>query len=147
MLVAEADFVVPLVLGDKWTPAVPIFRLLCLGSILLPIWNSTGWLFVSQARGSEMVKWHLLDSIVKVAAAVIGVWWGASGLAIAFSARYVLLIPSLFFLIGRRGPIQQISLYRHTASALTLALPGLAREGKEQEPTRPPGPTASPHLT
>ncbi len=126
ILLLEADAVVLLVLGDQWVDAIPIFRWLCVGSILLPLWNSTGWLFVSQGRGREMLKWQAIDALAKIIAAAIAVWWGATGLAIAFSLRYVFLIPVLYRMIGRRGPIDEAFLYRHTGMVVVLAFPGLA---------------------
>lgn len=126
VLLLEADAIVLLVLGDQWVDAIPIFRWFCVGSILLPLWNSTGWLFVSQGRGGEMLKWQAIDSLAKIIAAAIAVWWGAVGLAIAFSLRYVFLIPVLYGMIARRGPIDQAFLYRHTGVVLVLAVPGVA---------------------
>lgn len=129
VLLLEADAIVLLVLGDKWVGAIPIFRWFCVGSILLPLWNSTGWLFVSQGRGGEMLRWQAIDALAKIIAAAIAVWWGATGLAIAFSLRYVFLIPVLYRMIARRGPIDQAFLYRHTGMVVALALPGLAVAG------------------
>ena len=125
VLLIEAHTVVRIVLGEKWLDAVPIFQLLCLGSLLLPLWNSTGWLFVSQGRGGEFIRWQLIDSFFKIAASAIAVRWGATGLAIAFSLRYVFLIPFLYGLIGRRGPIDAGFLYRHTGTIVLLSGPGL----------------------
>lgn len=125
VLLLEADSIVLLVLGDQWTGAVPIFRWFCVGSLLLPLWNSTGWIFVSQGRGSEMLKWQAIDAFAKILAAAIAVWWGPVGLAIAFSLRYVFLIPLLYGMIARRGPIDQAFLYRHTGAVFVLAIPGL----------------------
>lgn len=124
-LLIEASTVVRLVLGEKWLDAVPIFQLLCLGSLLLPLWNSTGWLFVSQGRGGEFIRWQLIDSFFKIAASAIAVRWGATGLAVAFSLRYVFLIPFLYGLIGKKGPIDAGFLYRHTGTILLLSVPGL----------------------
>lgn len=125
-LFLEAHAIIRIVLGEKWLDAVPIFQLLCIGSLLLPLWNSTGWLFVSQGRGRAMIGWQMCDASAKITASAIAVQWGVKGLAIAFSLRYVFLIPVLFGLIGRRGAIQQGFLYGHLGTVALLSLPGLA---------------------
>lgn len=126
VIVLEADWLVTLALGEKWGAAVPLFRYLALGSIFLPLWNSGGWLLVSQGRGGDMFKWHLLDSGAKIFASAIGVYWGATGLAIAFSVRYLVMMPLYFWWLCVEGPVGRDLLYRHTLVLISLSFPGLA---------------------
>lgn len=111
VMIVCSDWVVALLLGPGWEQAGVLFRMLGFAAFLLPIWNSTGWLFVSQNRTSELLHWHIIDAIAKVASVVIGLQWGVAGVAVGVAARYYLELPILFWMVGRRGPVNIRDLY------------------------------------
>ena len=125
ILFLEAEAIVLLVLGDQWGEVVPVFRWLCVGSLVLPLWNSTGWVFVSQGRGGAMLRWQLADAAVKAAAAGIAVWFGPIGLAIAFSVRYMVMVPVLFAVVAAGGVVTQRWLYVQLGWVFALIAPAL----------------------
>lgn len=126
VLLLEAELVIGLVLGEKWLGAVPLFMTICVGCLLMPVWKSAGWLFVSQGRGKEMFWWNLADSLVKISLFGVGLFWGAAGVATAFSLRFVLMLPVLARVVGARGPVGPALFVRLAAEAVVLAAPGLA---------------------
>ena len=54
--IATADIFVPILLGEKWRAAAPIFQWLGLAALLQPIGGATNWLFISQGR-SQAFAW------------------------------------------------------------------------------------------
>ena len=100
------------VLGPSWAAAGPLFGVLGFAALLLPIWNAIGWVFISQNRTRELLNWHALDLVFKVASVFAGVPWGVMGIAVAVSVLYYVQLPVLFWLAGRRGAVRTGELYR-----------------------------------
>ncbi|WP_197525650.1 lipopolysaccharide biosynthesis protein [Pseudobythopirellula maris] len=101
-----APWLIPAALGPGWEPAVPIFRALLLMGMLQPVANSTGWLFVSQGRSREQLQWGLVGSSLCLLSFLVGLPWGAVGVALAYSLGGLLVrTPLLFWWVGRRGPV------------------------------------------
>jgi len=120
-LILCADWVIVLFLGPRWRGAAIIYSLLGLAGILQPLGNSTGWLFISQGRTKEMFRWGLVGGGLTIASFVVGLPWGAVGVAAAYGlAGPLVLSPALFWYVTRRGPVSQADLYG------TLKLPALA---------------------
>lgn len=132
LMIVGADWLIALVLGPQWTGAVPLFRILGFAGLLLPVWNATGWLFVSQGRTREHLHFHMIDSAAKVLSVLAGLPWGALGVATGVAVRYYVIIPLLFYWCGRRGPVATRDFYRALAypamlTVLCFAVLGLYR--------------------
>jgi O-antigen/teichoic acid export membrane protein len=115
-----ADWLIVLALGSQWAAAAMIFGILGVASLLLPVWNAIGWLFVTQNRMQEHLYFHMVDAPLKVLAVVVGLNWGVVGVSIGVVARYYAVAPFLFWLIGRRGPLSASDLYRGLALPFTV---------------------------
>lgn len=100
-----------LLLGSKWEAAGRLFGILGFAGLILPFWNATGWAWVSQARMKEHLHFHCIDTMFKVASIVIGLYWGVEGVATGVAIRYYLVLPILFAMLGRSGPLRQRDLY------------------------------------
>ncbi len=106
-LIMTADWAVVAVLGDKWAPAAPIFAWLGLLVFTQPLGNTTGWLFITQDRTRDMLHWGLVGSGLSVASFVAGAYWGAVGVAAAYSVSGVLVrTPAVLWWVTRRGPLR-----------------------------------------
>lgn len=112
VLIVTSDWIVAVVLGPRWMEASHIFVYLGFASLVQPLANSTGWLFVSQARTGEMARWGLYSSPLITLSFVIGLPWGPRGVAIAYSLCILCVIaPLLFSVVGSRGPVSTRDLY------------------------------------
>lgn len=125
-MILTSDWLVRLVLGPQWDETARIFMILGFGALLLPIHNSTGWLFMTQGRTREMFHWGFIDVAMKVLLVVAGLPWGATGVAFGIVARVYLQAPLLFWYVGRRGPVRAGDICRAAipaacAAACTLA--------------------------
>jgi PST family polysaccharide transporter len=119
--VVYSSVIVDLLLGPGWERAARVFQVLGFAALVLPLWNSLGWLFVSQDRMSEHLRFNAIDVCVKLAAVAVGLYWGPIGIAAAIVGRCYVMLPVQFWVIGRRGPVRVRDLYRILFLAITLA--------------------------
>jgi PST family polysaccharide transporter len=97
--------VIHLLLGNKWSGAVDIFRVLSIVAFIQPVASTVGLVAVSLGQSGRYLKWGILSSIVAVFSFVVGLPWGAMGVATAYTiANYVILGPTLWYYL-RRSPI------------------------------------------
>jgi len=111
-MIVTSDWLVRLVLGPQWDATARIFMILGFAAFILPVLNSTGWLFMTQARTREMFHWGFVDVTMKVLSVVAGLPWGATGVAVGVVIRMYVQAPLLFWYVGRRGPVSAGDFYR-----------------------------------
>lgn len=112
LAIAMADVLVPFALGRQWLDSARIFQVLGFASILQMLNNPAGWLFVSQGRSSEFMRWGIVTAVTSAAAFVIGLPYGAFGVAMAYAASEYLRTPLLWLYVGRRGPVRAADIAR-----------------------------------
>jgi O-antigen/teichoic acid export membrane protein len=101
VLSAAAEPVILTMLGSAWRDAAPILSALALAALVQPLNNSTSWLFVSQGRSRDMLRWGFIGSPLVVGAIILGLPWGPVGVAISYAAVNLLVItPVLWFRVG-----------------------------------------------
>lgn len=108
---ATSDRLVPFLLGQRWAAAAPIFYWLSLAAFMQPAGNASGWLFVTSGRGRALMRWGLVSSTSLVAGFVVGVRWGAVGVATAYFIVITALMPPLFAWSARDTPVRALDLY------------------------------------
>lgn len=114
--IALADVLVPFALGEQWAGSAVIFQALGFAGLVQSLNNPAGWLFISQGRSMEFMRWGILAAVTSVAAFVFGLPYGALGVAVAYAASEYLRTPLLWLYLGRKGPIR-------TADVLRMGLP------------------------
>ncbi len=120
-MMATSDWIVQLILGPQWSATSRIFLLLGITGLFQPIANTTGWLFLTQGRSRHMFQWGLISGPLTVGSILLGLPWGAVGVATSYAITRVLLTdPLLFWFVGRTGPVRTIDFYR-TIAPFTLA--------------------------
>jgi PST family polysaccharide transporter len=98
--------------------------LLGIAALVQPVTRSALWLFTTQGRARELFQWGVISAIIAVASIVVGLPWGALGVAAAYAASDLLLTtPLLFWFVGRKGPVRAADFY------YTIAPPFLAAAG------------------
>jgi len=127
LMIACSDWIVQLVLGPQWIEASRIFALLGTVGLVQPIANTTGWLFMTQGRTRHMFQWGLIGSSIIVGSIVLGLPWGAIGVATSYASVFLLIVtPLLFWFVGRHGPVRTMDFYRAVAPVAGAALCVLA---------------------
>lgn len=127
-LLVTSDWVVLVVLGPRWAGASRIFLWLAIAGFTQPVGNTTGWLFVSQDRTRAMFRWGLIGSATAIVSILIGLPWGAVGVAMSYALVGVLVrTPLNLWFVGRAGPVRAMDFYRTVAPfALAALCEGLA---------------------
>jgi PST family polysaccharide transporter len=112
-MIGASDWLVLIVLGEKWMETSQIFALLGISGLVEPFSSTILWLFISQGRTRQQFHWGLINSTFTVIAILVGLPWGAVGVAAAYSTVNVCLrVPFLFWFAGREGPVRTRDLYR-----------------------------------
>jgi len=105
-LLVHADDIILSLMGSRWTGAIGIFTWLAIAALHQPMTATLGWLFVSQQRGRDFAHWGIFNAATSIAAFVIGLPWGAIGVAAAYALSDVAIrLPALWWWVSRRGPV------------------------------------------
>jgi O-antigen/teichoic acid export membrane protein len=87
-----ADEIIAIVLGPKWQAAAPSFRYLAPTIVAFALINPMGWFLFSSGRVVRSLKMALVIAPVVMIGYVLGLPYGASGVAIGYSAAMILLV-------------------------------------------------------
>lgn len=111
-----APVLVPFLIGEQWAPAAPIFAWLTLAALHRPVSMTMDVLFISQARTRDYMIWSAFSTVTSLISFVVGLQWGALGVAAAFGiSDLVLRMPVLWWWVTRSGPIRLADLYLSAA--------------------------------
>jgi len=96
-----AHDVVLVLLGPRWLRAAVIFQLLAPAALVGAVNVAPGWLCVSLDKSRQQLIYGMISAPVCVVAFLIGVHWGAEGVAAGFSLTYTFLFWGFVGKIGR----------------------------------------------
>ncbi len=124
LLVVSQSFVLAL-FGDKWAGMIPILQVFCVLGAIQSISTTTGWIFTSQGRTDIMFRWGLITGSIFIISFVVGLRWGAVGVAVAYTAaNFFLWYPNLA-IPGRLIKLDVVTVLRRLAptfyGAVTMA--------------------------
>lgn len=118
-LIICADWLIFLAFGPQWSAAVAMFRFLGIAMLTKPLAYTLGWVFVSQERNQELMRWGVIATVLAIASFLVGLPWGATGVALSYALLDTLVrLPLLIYLVGLRGPVSSRDLW-------SLLLPNL----------------------
>jgi O-antigen/teichoic acid export membrane protein len=114
--------VIRLVLGDQWTGAADIFRILALAGFIQPAAGTADLVLVSRGETRRYFHLGLASAVTIVLAIVIGVRRGPVGVATAYAAaNYVLFLPVLM-LSFKGSPVRLAAFFRSVAGPASASL-------------------------
>jgi O-antigen/teichoic acid export membrane protein len=105
----------PLILavyGPNWKPVVGLLQILCLASIALTLSRTTGWIFTSQGRADWLFRWGVVSSGTAILSFIIGLPWGATGVAISYTCWCCLSAIPAFFVAGKLIDLSTVDVLR-----------------------------------
>lgn len=113
--VSLADLLIPLALGRQWDGAVVIFQALGFAGMLQPLNSPAGWLFISQGRSMDFMRWGIFAAAGMTLAVLVGLPYGTFGVALAYAVLEYLRTPLLWLYVGRTGPVRALDILRMAA--------------------------------
>jgi PST family polysaccharide transporter len=124
--IVTSDWLILLLLGAQWQEAGRVFMFLGIAAIFQPVARTGLWLFITQGRSREVFKWGIIGSSISVLSIVVGLPWGATGVAASYAITDLCLTtPLLFWYVGRKGPVSMSDVYRTVAPGLLAAAASL----------------------
>jgi PST family polysaccharide transporter len=97
-LIVCADELVPLLLGEQWRKAVPLFQIFGVSAMLQPIANTSGWLMTTSGRSDRMLRWSLISLSVRFPGLLVALWLDVTAFALIHSITSgILFIPCLAY--------------------------------------------------
>jgi PST family polysaccharide transporter len=97
LLAVLSEEVVLILLGPQWHEAAIIFQILSLFVIVQNVAVTTGWVLQSLGRAMRLLKWQAAHAFIYVIACLIGVRWGAVGVAVVTTAQGLLaMLPAMW---------------------------------------------------
>lgn len=120
---ANADVVVALAFGDGWDEVAPILKALCFVGVVQCLSNTFGWLYASQNRSNQALRAASVVAPLHILSFVIGLPWGAHGVAISYAAIGALIsFPLSLYWVGSAGPVGRSHLTKLLGVVVTVAL-------------------------
>ena len=125
LLIATATDVVAIVLGPKWTEAGPILAILSIIVFTESVSGCLNWIFISQGRGKDMLRFGMFAGLVRIVAVIFGIQWGIIGVAAALSiAMLFIYFPAQVWYCCRGISIRQSQIYMMLYPALLASITG-----------------------
>lgn len=100
-LMVVSDLFVLTVLGDNWKSVIPLFQVLGIVGMAQSIGSTTGLIYQALGRTDLMLRWGIGSGLVTLIAFVIGLRWGALGVATAYALRSICLLYWSYSIPGR----------------------------------------------
>ena len=118
-----APDLVPFILGDQWHPSVPIFAIMSLAAITLPLTTSTTWIFIATGDTRRLFHWSIANNLVLMLAVIAGLPWGGIGVATGWvSSGLLIRIPCLLIYVGKHTSVSARSILRNVFPGWGLAM-------------------------
>ena len=105
LLFLNSKDIILVLLGEKWIEAAEIFRILAVGAFILPVASTTGFVMVTCGQTKKFFFLGLAGSIIFVLAFIIGIRWGAVGIALGYIIATYIYVPPLLVIGFRNTPV------------------------------------------
>jgi PST family polysaccharide transporter len=90
--------IVELILGRQWLEAGPVFAILAVAAFLQPVGATVGWIYTSLGQTRRMFFWVCMAAPIIVLSFLLGLPWGAIGVASSYAlCNCILIVPLLAF--------------------------------------------------
>ena len=120
LMFVTADSLILLLLGEQWTGVVPLFQLLMPAAFNSTLGAALGWAYQSLGTVNRQLRWGIVSSAANVILFMIGVRWGAIGVAAAYGLSRPIFLVVAFAYCFHGTPLRLSNL------AKTLAHPAIA---------------------
>lgn len=122
LLAALSEEIILIMLGPQWSGASKIFRILAFAGIIQPIVNLVGWVYITLGQTDRMMKLGFFTSPMFILSFIIGLKWGAIGVAASYAIfNYILFIP-IFWIAFRKSPLNVTSVFKNIWKPMVIGV-------------------------
>ncbi|WP_035720428.1 lipopolysaccharide biosynthesis protein [Bradyrhizobium sp. ARR65] len=100
-----SDYAVQVLYGSEWIAASDIVRWFSVAGLLAPAGTAASWLFVSQGRTDQMLRYGLVGQVLSVLSLVLGLLWGPVGVAVSAAIFSIPIHGLTLWGATRHGPV------------------------------------------
>jgi O-antigen/teichoic acid export membrane protein len=101
LLAVSSEHVVNVLLGPNWSETATIFQWMAIAGFIQPVASLRGLVLVASGQTRLYFRWGLINAGCCALAFLIGIPWGAVGVASAYAVQnYLILYPSMALLFG-----------------------------------------------
>ena len=108
---ATSDRLIPFLLGERWASAAPIYFWLSLAGLVQPVSSIVGWLFISSGQTRTMLRCGVSSAVLTILGFVVGLHWGAVGVAASLLITTAMRLPYLFHYCTIDTSVSRTDLY------------------------------------
>jgi O-antigen/teichoic acid export membrane protein len=121
MIVVAPDFI-PVLLGDRWSDAIPVVQLLCLAGAMQAVQTLQHSVLQARGKAGTLFRFMATSSVMNVTAFALGLRWGIVGVAACFVVSRALLLPVLTWRTAREVGLSAWSLVRSLGVVIEASL-------------------------
>ncbi len=126
LLVLLADELIPLLFGDQWLPSIDLFRVLSISMMVHPVYTAAGLLSFTLGRSRRMLYASVASTAVYTIAFVIGVNWGAMGVAAGYTVAVFVIVPPWVWWSARGTAVNAWRVFGSVAPPILAAVAAFA---------------------
>jgi len=90
LLYGGSSTIIDVVLGPGWDETKTIFSFLVISMLVATPMRTTGWIYMSSGRTDRMLAWAFVGTPMYVIAFIVGLPYGAAGVALCYSISQLL---------------------------------------------------------
>lgn len=121
-----SDQVINIVLGPQWGEASELFRILALVAFIQPVLSTRGVVLISTGKSRKYLVLGVIGAIITCVSFMVGLPWGAKGVAMGYTVNMYLKIFPFLYLSFRDTPIRVVdfmkAVYRPFFSSLAMGV-------------------------
>ena len=117
-----SEDVVAVYLGPQWGEAAPIVSLFAIAGILQTLSYVGYWIYLSRGLGSQLFRYTLVTTAIKITCIVVGSTFGFVGVAAGFAVAPMISWPLSLFWLSRLTPTPVRALYAGAFRILGVAV-------------------------
>lgn len=122
LLAVLAEEAVLVLLGPQWLEAALLFQIFAAFVAVQNVASSTGWVMHALGQSTRMLKWSAIQAPVFVIACLLGLPWGATGVATAATTQGVLIVVPAMLFAYRFSPVRTGEVLTAIARPMLLSL-------------------------
>lgn len=125
LLTALGPQIVLFLLGPEWGAAGTLVSLLAVGGVFRALVQVCFWIYMSQGYAAQQLRYFLVAQPALIGVMLIGLPWGAEGVALMYSVGYGLYWAVSLMWVGRVAKLNVAPMFVDTARAtLLFSAPG-----------------------